>query len=314
MTRTGLLGRLFSHVPEPSVELNAADLDRRGLHAGELVRISSRRGSQVLPVQPSAELRAGTAFIAMHWGSEFVAGRRDGLPSLGVNGLTSPAFDPSSRQPELKHCAVRLDKVDLPGRLLVFGWLPPARAQAVRVALSTWLNRYDYASCVPFGRDEEGVLLRIADQQGLGESVFSELQQLFGVELDDLLRYDDPRRQSTRRLLIRDGRLRFVLLAGDLAPADWLREFLTSGAPVASLGRALLMPTPAAPTGYKSQGRTICNCLGVSERAIRDMMSSLEASPQGRLELVQHELSCGTQCGSCLPELRRLAADPAAVA
>ena len=41
--------------------------------------------------------------MAMHWGSQFVAG-------AGVNALTSPAIDPYSKQPELKHAAVKVER------------------------------------------------------------------------------------------------------------------------------------------------------------------------------------------------------------
>ncbi len=84
------------------------DLANLGLHEGDLVRVSSRRGSLVLPVQGDAGLRPGHTWLPMHWGDRFLRG-------LGTNVLTQPGFDPLSRQPELKLSGVALEPADLPG-------------------------------------------------------------------------------------------------------------------------------------------------------------------------------------------------------
>src|SRR5205085_5449723 len=67
MSRTGTLGRLFGHMPEPAIELHPQDLQRLGLHDGELAYVTSRRGSLLLPVSASDTVAPTQAFIAMHW-------------------------------------------------------------------------------------------------------------------------------------------------------------------------------------------------------------------------------------------------------
>jgi assimilatory nitrate reductase catalytic subunit len=74
MSRTGTLGRLFGHVPEPVVQMHPQDMARRQLKEGDLVHVTSKRGSIVLPVQASTELGLSQAFIAMHWGEEYLSG------------------------------------------------------------------------------------------------------------------------------------------------------------------------------------------------------------------------------------------------
>ena len=136
MTRTGTLGRLFGHVAEPAVQLHAQDMARRGLKEGELVHVTSRRGSIVLPVQACDEVALSQAFIAMHWGPEYLSGRSSsGEPLAGVNALTTSAFCPVSKQPELKHAAVKILKAELPWSLLAVAWLPEGEALAAREAL-----------------------------------------------------------------------------------------------------------------------------------------------------------------------------------
>jgi assimilatory nitrate reductase catalytic subunit len=302
MSRTGTVGQLFSHAPEPAIELAASDMAQRRLLEGQLVRVRSRRGEMVLPVRASAAQKPGSGFIAMHWGGEFVAGG-------GVNALTQPAYCPSSRQPELKHSAVRIEAAELPFRLVCFGWVAPERHLVVRHTLLAYFNAQGFASAVSFGREHDGVLLRVAHHEALPAEALAFVQSQFQVDAENLLRYEDPRKQSVRRLSIEQGVLRFVMLAGDAAPEQWLREFLENATSVTALGRALLMPSVHAPQGFVSRGRTICNCFGVSEQQIQAVIVHGSKSAQERLQMVQQALSCGTSCGSCLPELRRLTAD-----
>ena len=68
------------------------------------------------------------------------------------------------------------------------------------------------------------------------------------------------------------------------------------------LRRWLFAPLAQAPVAVAPAGRTVCNCFGTGEAKIRELLG------QGLdLEEVQSRLQCGTSCGSCLPELRRLA-------
>jgi assimilatory nitrate reductase catalytic subunit len=59
------------------------------------------------------------------------------------------------------------------------------------------------------------------------------------------------------------------------------------------------------------QGRAVCSCLNVSESDIRRAIAAGQT-----LAGLQATLRCGTQCGSCVPELRRMLAEhlPTAIA
>ena len=119
MSRTGTLGRLFGHVAEPAVQMNPQDMARRLLSEGDLVHVTSKRGSIVVPVQASNEVGLSQAFIAMHWGEEYLTGcSSTGERLAGVNALTTSAYCPTSKQPELKHAAVKILKAELPWSLL----------------------------------------------------------------------------------------------------------------------------------------------------------------------------------------------------
>ena len=100
---------------------------------GDLVHVT-RGAAPSCCRRASTQIALAQAFIAMHWGDEFLTGRSaNGTAAAGVNALTSPAFCPSSRQPELKHAAVKI----LKGRAalaaarhgLAAGWRGAARTQ-----------------------------------------------------------------------------------------------------------------------------------------------------------------------------------------
>ncbi len=297
MSRTGTVAQLFAHAPEPVVLMAAEDMQRRLLIAGDLVEVKSRRGSQILPAQASDELRSGQAFIPMHWGDEYLSGR----DTHGINGLTSPALDPDSKQPELKHAAVAIKKAELPWRFVAFGWLPADQALKLQTSLRARMSSFAYACVTLFGRDRVGVLFRAANEVATDVSA---IEYQFGLNGAEVLRYADARRGISRCMRIVDGKLETVTLAGDVAAGRWLRAFLEEGQPVEQLGRLLLQPTATPPENFVERGKIVCSCFGVSERQINALLA--EAGNDACVELLQQRLKCGANCGSCMPELKAI--------
>jgi assimilatory nitrate reductase catalytic subunit len=321
MSRTGTLGRLFGHVPEPVVQMHPQDLARRQLQEGDLVHVTSRRGSIVLPAQASSELGLSQAFIAMHWGSEYLGGMSStGERLAGVNALTTSAYCPSSKQPELKHAAVKILKAELPWTLLGVAWLPAQGALASRAALKELMGMFPFASCVPFSNqaplaqaashERSGVLFRAAAYEAPPDSVLQRLEALLGLAASDTLRYADRRRGQSRSVRVeRDGqqmRLQGLLLAGDTSAEGWLKQLLLQELPAQAYGRLLLAPGAKAPVALQPRGRQVCSCFAVEESAITAQLLNCSGTPDERLAALQGALQCGTSCGSCLPELKRL--------
>ena len=319
MSRTGTLGRLFGHVAEPVIELHPSDLARRQWTDGELVRIVSRRGEMVLPIQANDSVAPTQAHIAMHWGSEFVGGHdAQGHPLTGVNGLTLPTFCPGSKQPELKHAAVRVEKAELAWQMVALAWLPQHRALEVREALKALMPDFGYALCIPFGREPHtnglaGVLWRAAATEPASPEVLDRIEALLGLDDATALRYGDPRRGQRRAVrLVRDGepapdsRLRAVMLCGDTRAESWIRTLLQDELPAQSYGRALLAPGATAPIELAPRSRQVCTCFNVDEATIEATLSTCSGSIEDRLGHLQTQLRCGTNCGSCLPALRQM--------
>jgi assimilatory nitrate reductase catalytic subunit len=328
MSRTGTLGRLFGHEAEPVAELHGQDMARLKLVDGDLVRLASRRGTLVLPVRASDAVAPTQAFVAMHWGDEVLggtesqgvngvgAGAQD-VACAGVNALTTSAYCPQSKQPELKHCAIRVEKADLPWRLVAVAWLPGDQALAVRESLKPLWRHFGYAACVPFGREPDaqgrlGLAVRAAALQPPPAPVLALLRQALGVDALHTLAYQDARRAVVRALRVEPGaagetRLAALWLAGDVQGEAWLRSLVESDQPLPTAARHLLAPNAQARQAAPPRSPQVCTCFNVTQAAIVQSLALAEGDAPARLAQVQAALHCGTQCGSCLPTLRVLA-------
>jgi assimilatory nitrate reductase catalytic subunit len=227
MTRTGLVARLFSHSPEPEIIVSAPDLQKHGLSNQALVRVSSRRGSAVMKIRASDDMRPGDAFVAMHWGGRFTSG-------AGTNALTLPAIDPISKQPELKHAAVRIEPFAPRWR----GVFTAAATPELKRAAAPWLARFAYAALSLAEGAEEMLRLELASAVEPDKEALKALEKLFGSP------------------------------------------------PV---------------TGAAALDRAVCSCFKVAESQIRAAVAA-----GAGLARIQKDLKCGTNCGSCMPELRGL--------
>lgn len=317
MSRTGTLGRLFGHVPEPVVQMHPADMAQRQLREGDLVHVTSRRASVVLPVVASDTLAPQQAFMAMHWGPEYLGGlSSSGQPLAGVNALTTPAHCPISKQPELKHTAVKILKAELPWQLLAMAWLPAGDALRIRGELRELANSLPFVSCVPFdapgaqASSHAGVLLRGAAHTAPAGDLLARIEALLGLEAAQTLRYTDARRGQHRAVRLKhegdQAHVQAVLLAGDTRAQAWMRTLVQEQLPAQALGRQLLAATEQPPRGVAGQGKVVCSCFGVPEAAIHTQLAQCHGSDGERLAALQGALKCGTNCGSCLPELKRM--------
>jgi anaerobic selenocysteine-containing dehydrogenase len=94
--KSPVLRRLYPN--EPYVELSPTDAERLAIEPGTWVMVESRRGQMRARAHPTHVVKPGQVFVPMHYAK--------------ANQLTFPAFDPHSRQPSYKHCAVRLRPIE----------------------------------------------------------------------------------------------------------------------------------------------------------------------------------------------------------
>jgi assimilatory nitrate reductase catalytic subunit len=295
MSRTGTAAQLFGHVSEAVLSLHPDELRRHRLQPGDLINLKSRRGSVILPVSSDDSVRPGQAFLPMHWGDRFLKG--------GVNTLTLPAFDPLSKQPELKHSGVRLEPVHLPWQLFA---LIEGDVQQHLETLRPLCEAFSYASLSLAGRERPALLIRAASATAPEPQLLRDIDQCLGLNDGPVLAYDDPRRSIGKRVRIENGRITAIRLAGETLAQHWLQSLWLEGRADEQLRRWLLAPLSAPPgnAGAPASGsKTLCNCMNVSQNAICAGISrGLD------LQGLKQELGCGTQCGSCVPEIKRLLA------
>ncbi|NQD95672.1 molybdopterin-dependent oxidoreductase, partial [Pseudomonas sp. CrR25] len=248
MSRTGTAARLFGHAPEAVLNLHPDELRRRRLQTGDLVKVRSRRGSLILPVQGDEAVRSGQAYLPMHWGDRFLKG-------LGTNVLTLPAFDPLSKQPELKHAGIEVEKVDLPWQLFA---LVEGDVQRRFAALRPLFEEFAYASLTLAGRERPALLIRAASAVAPSSALLAQIDVLLNVVNGPVLAYDDPRRTVGKRVRIEDGRITAIRLAGETAARDWLKSLWSDGQADADLRRWLLAPlsTPPGNAGARMTSKT----------------------------------------------------------
>jgi anaerobic selenocysteine-containing dehydrogenase len=93
--RTGKVAMLLKSYPaEAYIEISPDDAERLEIADGEMVEVSSRRGTSRVAAQITDVMAPGQVFMSMHY--------------METNPLTFPAFDPYSFEPNYKWAAVQV--------------------------------------------------------------------------------------------------------------------------------------------------------------------------------------------------------------
>jgi assimilatory nitrate reductase catalytic subunit len=283
MTRTGLSPKLASHTPDPFVEVNPEDAARLGLSGDGFARVSTAHGSAVLRVKITAAQVPSRIFAPIHWNDETAARAR-------VGALVHPITDPHSGQPDSKAVPAALAPVSYAAHGFV---LSRARAPLAGDTVFAW-NAIEGGYAARFATNESsGTLFEAlaARSPGAGQAT-----------------YNDSARGIFRAALILDERLDAVVFfgrEGEVPPWSglagvWRLERLDATA------RRFLLAGRTASTGFDASP-TICACFGVKSQAILAAIAGGARST----EAIGARLNAGTNCGSCLPELRRMIATAA---
>jgi assimilatory nitrate reductase catalytic subunit len=297
MTRTGRVPHLMTHFGAPSLALHPRDATARGVTEKGLVRVESAQGSAVMRATVDEGVRPGDVFAPMHWTDQFTS-------SGPVDSLVHAVTDPVSGQPDLKGTPVRVSSVTelWRGALLRMGTGTPELSDSI------WWSK------APVG---EGFLFELAGWTPLEREVHAEtiLRRLLHIPADaELVTYSDARKAVFRYAGFQQGRLMacvfFAPPGQDVVGVEQAKALL--GKDVSAAQRLALL-AGIAPDGAKPAGRTVCACFSVTEDRI------MEAVRNGGLTTVAQVggvLKAGTNCGSCVPEIKKIIATrtPATVA
>ena len=97
-TQTDRAEQLHYEVPASYIQINTLDAKKLGIKEGEKIKVSSRRGEIETLARISEDVAPGVTYMSMHF-------------NKGANTLTNTALDPLSKMPELKHCAIKIEKI-----------------------------------------------------------------------------------------------------------------------------------------------------------------------------------------------------------
>jgi assimilatory nitrate reductase catalytic subunit len=282
MTRTGLSPRLGQHLPEPFVEVHPDDALKYGVTDGSFARVTTDYGRCTLRVVVSERQQRGMLFAPIHWSEANATAAR-------VGALVAPHTDPFSGQSENKATPASIVPYEYVFRGFALSRKPlrlPAHAWIARVAVNGG-DGYLFAD----NGDLLGWQLWLRMQAG-----------------DDLAEYKDFGGGIYRAASFQNGRIDTCLFIGPAGDAgDWnvVKSLFATEALSADQRRLLLSGKSA--DGLANTGPIVCACFGVGRTTICDAIAAGAGSPAE----IGAKLKAGTNCGSCIPELKRLIAQTA---
>jgi assimilatory nitrate reductase catalytic subunit len=279
MTRSGTSQRLGQHLPEPFVEVHPDDAARYGVVDGSFARVVTDYGQCILKVVVSERQQRGMLFAPIHWSEATASAAR-------VGALVAPFTDPFSGQPENKATPVSIAPYEY-----VFRGFALSRAE-LELPDHAWWAR------VSVGGGYGYLFADNADLSGWS----SWLRSVAG---QDLAEYRDFGGGVFRAACFAADGIETCLFLGPARDAgDWntVKDLFAAGALSDDQRRMLL--SSKSMDGLSSAGPIVCACFGVGRTTICDAIAS-GARSAAEIGL---RLKAGTNCGSCVPELKRLIA------
>ncbi len=277
MTRSGLSPRLAAHLPEPFVEVHPQDARKVGLTDGSFARVSTAHGACLMKVVVSDSQRPGLLFVPIHWSDETASCAR-------VGELVSGETDPISGQPEAKATPAAISAVSFSLR----GFTRTRRSLAPPEG--TWWVRVAVA---------QGTEYRLATSHG--PMVWHDFaHRSLGGDASLAEQLDGS---VYRAAAFVDGDLDGCLCIG---PADMPPQWDLLGLAATDVtdgGEQRILERPTANHHIGETEPVICACFQIGRDAVRNAIVHGAART---IEEIGRTLRAGTNCGSCLPELKRI--------
>ncbi len=285
MTRTGFVPALMVSGGAAHFAISPEDATQYSIADGDLVRVTTRHASAVLPVSIAAGQSPGHIFGAMHW--------TNAHSSAGtVNRLVGAARDPVSGQPAAKHERAAIEVLPtlwhgiLQSKILVS---PAGQFFATRVPLPENMHRLTLAGWKT---------LPAAD------TLSDWAARLCGADADDeRVEFFDAARAAYRLGIFRDGRLTAALFihrsAAGLPDPEAVSALFKTQNVLTNRTAILRGAVAAAP----AQGRIVCVCHHVPETTIKTLIKTQNLAS---VTAIGAACKAGTNCGSCKGELAEI--------
>jgi len=279
MTRTGDAALLTKHTDQPYVEIHPKDAKYLEIEDKTLVRITSPYGEVLLKAKVSRAVSPGNVFTPIHWTQQF-------SNAAVVSNLIPQVVDPLSGQPESKHAQVKLAAVNEVSYGVIVSNKPLAILDFTYWCLVPSEQGYHYEVVWSGDKNVASIL-----------SLFNQREQSNGQWLE----YTNPNTQQIRLAHLYRNTLTAVVYIHpkpESISCDWLVSKLAKGEVLSELDRmAILVGVPA---NVEDKGTIVCSCFQVGSKQIEKSIEEGACS----VEELGTRLKCGTNCGSCLPELK----------
>lgn len=284
MTRTGRAASLLDHTDQPFVAMHPDTAAAANLQSGDLTEVSTRQGVIRLITVIDQGIKSGQLFVPIHWSDQ-------NAHSARVDTLVEPIIDPISGQPQFKYSRAALNKIE------TACWATLVSRTALNC--SGFLNWT--SSPLP---QQLGFIYQVAVGAAFDWQSFDWQSGASGGTANAMAyaQFSDTTNLDQRLIGYSDQQIEIAIFAHrdkTFLPAKaWLQALLNNSDPENHWKLLSGPDSSAAEDGSK----LICSCFKVSETRI---ISAIEAGACSAQELGQ-QLQCGTNCGSCIPELNSL--------
>ncbi|TXR52206.1 nitrate reductase [Reinekea thalattae] len=272
MTRTSAAKKLNSHELYPSVLINPLDAKKLSIMANDLVKIANKNSNTLAIAKLSTSQSPGECYMSIHWNQQFANKTK-------ANNLTQFIADPVSGQPQYKQNRVQAQAVTTKRWLALFSQQAISLNHNDNFSVSIEVNRgYFYL-------------------QALSESMLeSECLSLL-PNVEKQLQYRRPNQDEYRITGIVDSQIDYIVSVSEQSPIpalDALMRMFEQGQCNSELENELMSKS------IDVIGQRVCSCFNVYHSDISDY---LKQHPEASQSELQRELRCGSNCGSCRPEI-----------
>ncbi|MEH6519358.1 MAG: nitrate reductase [Halioglobus sp.] len=283
MTRTARASRLLEHIGQPFVTIHPNTAKANDLVDGDLVRVSTHLGSIDVILMTDTGMAPTALFAPIHWSSQYASNAR-------VDALVQPLTDPVSGQPEFKCTPAAIEKVETAQWAIILSRNP------IDCSSFTFWNRTPAASadCHVY---EVALAENVNWQQFITDKRLSENGPAQAYE-----HFCDATHSDERFICYSDHQLELVIYSHSnkqsLPSPTWLQSLVE----MSRVGESYWSMLAGDAYLQRAGGRRICSCFKVGRDSIVEAI-------EGGAESVEHlgqQLLCGTNCGSCIPELSAL--------
>jgi assimilatory nitrate reductase catalytic subunit len=270
------------------VEVHPLDAMKYSLRHGAIAHLRSQWGQMYGRIVVTDSQRPGDVFVPMHWTEQYATNGRMGA-------VVNPVVDPISGQPESKHTPVAI-------RPLAAVWYGFVLA---RERLSGLTAEYQVSvNAEGYFRYELASLQALQQPAAWAQALLNPQAQCEWQEYEDVAGGIYRAAAYTPA-----GALQAVVcIAADCGEAvlptrAWLGSVFALEQVDAPVRAALLAGVPTV--GAEDVGSIVCACFNVGEKTIRRAIVEQGCSTY---QLVGNCCKAGTNCGSCVPEIKQLIA------